>query len=95
MAEEKIMTLHPAGKRGVRISLEKYKSMREEILAVLAEESLPFMAMAKVIEQRIGNRFDGSVSWYAVAVTQDLKARGKVHTVPKTRPPQLTIGKAD
>ena len=62
MAEEKTMTLHPAGKRGVRISLEKYKTIRKEIFAALAEESLPFMKMVKVIEQRISNSFDGAVS---------------------------------
>lgn len=35
--EEKIMTLHPAGKKGTNISLEKYTIIKEAILSVLNE----------------------------------------------------------
>ena len=95
MTEERIETLHPAGKKGVRISLDKYVAIRKEIFAVLAERPLPFMKMANAIEQRIGDSFQGSVSWYSIAVKQDLEARGILQTVPNTKPPKLTIKKPD
>ncbi len=93
MPEEKIDSLHPAGKKGVRISLKKYVAIRKEIFALLADESLPFMKMANAIEQRIDDSFEGSVVWYSVAVKQDLEARGILQTAPHTKPPKLIIRK--
>ena len=91
MPEEKIDTLHPAGKKGVRISLKKYVAIRKEIFAVLAEGPLTFMKMANAIEQRIGDSFEGSVGCCSVAVKQDLEARGILQTVPHTKPSKLVI----
>lgn len=95
MTEEKIETLHPKGKNGVRISKSKYEIIRKGILEILTEETLPFMKMAHTLEQEIGNSFDGSVSWYAVTVKLDLEARGIVQIVPHTKPPLLTVRKTE
>jgi len=48
VAEERITTLHPAGKQRVCRSLAKYETAREEIgVTALAEEARPFTAMAQ------------------------------------------------
>ena len=93
MPEEKIDTIHPVGKKGVRISLKKYVAIRKEIFAVLAEEPLTFMKMANAIEQRIGDGFEGFVGCCSVAVKQKPEARGILQTVPHTKQPKLIIRK--
>ena len=79
---EKIQSLHPQGKKGVRIDRAKYDPIREAILAVLEEEGpCKFMQLAERVEGRIGDGFPGSVSWYTITVKLDLEARGVVERV--------------
>lgn len=79
---EKIQCLHPQGKNGVRIDRAKYDPIREAILAVLeAEGPCRFMRLAERVEDRLGDSFPGSVSWYTITVKLDLEARGVVERV--------------
>ena len=83
--EDKIQTLHPKGKNGVRIDKAKYETMRAAILEVLAEGPCAFTPMTERIAQKLEGSFSGSISWYAVTVKQDLEARGIVRQIPKTK----------
>ena len=89
--EDKIQTLHPKGKNGVRIDKAKYETMRAAILEVLAEGPCAFTPMTEKIAQKLEGSFSGSIAWYAVTVKQDLEARGIVRTVPGTKPVKLAL----
>lgn len=87
--EDKIQTLHPKGKNGVRIDKAKYETMRAAILEVLAEGPCAFTPLTEKIAQKLEGSFSGSISWYAVTVKQDLEARGIVRPIPGTKPMKL------
>lgn len=88
--ETKILTKHPAGKKGVNISKPKYDAMRKALLAAIpaSEEGVPFKGLAAEIAPCLGSAFtpDDSVMWYVVAVKQDLEARGELEVVARARP---------
>ncbi len=90
--EEKILTMHPAGKKGTNISLEKYTIIRKEILSVIREhEVITFEDLTDIIIDRLQPTFDGKVIWYVVTVKLDLEARKIIERVPKTSPHQLRM----
>jgi hypothetical protein len=87
-----ILTLHPEGKQGVRISREKYDAVRNAILDSLREHGeLTFSDLVLAVNRRLRGRFDGSVSWYVTTVKLDLEARGQLIRVPKSRPQRLKV----
>lgn len=87
--EDRILTLHPEGKNGVRIERAKYSMIREAVLAVLAQEPCTFAQLARAVSDRLAGTFSGSIPWYTVTVKQDLLARGLIQEVPRTKPVQL------
>jgi hypothetical protein len=90
--QEKIQTLHPAGKQGVNISKEKYDTIREAILAVLAtHEEMFFQELPQAVERHLTDDFDGSIPWYVTTVKLDLEARGLIVRVPKASPQRLRL----
>lgn len=92
--DNKILTLHPEGKKGVRISREKYETVKNLLLELIEDAgTITFQELC-----RIGNgvlkkeNFEGSPMWYMTTVKLDLEARGLIHRVPKTSPHQLRLG---
>lgn len=74
--EEKILTKHPKGKRGVNIGKAKYEAMRETILDILRESpGLTHPRLTDAVERRLRGRFTGSIAWYMEATKLDLEAR--------------------
>ena len=89
---ERIMTLHPAGKQGVNIDKGKYDMVREAIEETLrAQPGITFSALTEEVGRRIGDVFDGSVSWYVVSVKLDLEARGVLERVDGRSPQRLRM----
>ena len=85
--EERILTLHPEGKKGVNISRAKYETVKDSILQILqGKGEMTFEELGRGVEGRIGGNFEGSVSWYFTTVKLDLEARGIVSRVPESRP---------
>jgi predicted metal-dependent phosphoesterase TrpH len=81
--DEKIVTLHPEGKRGVHISRAKYDVMKDAIVAVLkAEPGLTHDQLTHAVEARLEGRFDGSIAWYMESTKLDLEARRVIERVP-------------
>jgi hypothetical protein len=82
--DDRIMTLHPQGKKGVNIRMEKYNEMKGAILEnlVIGKETR-LKALLEVVTNELGDRFDGSIPWYFTAVKQDLEARGLVKVEKK------------
>ncbi len=77
--EDKIVTLHPQGLKGVHISRAKYEQMRAVILQSLADLGpQTFGQLGTVVEQKLRGRFGGSISWYYTAVKLDLETRGEI-----------------
>lgn len=74
--EEKILTLHPQGKKGVRISKAKYDVMKATILDVVRETpDMTHPELTNAVEERLRGKFEGSIGWYMESTKLDLEAR--------------------
>jgi hypothetical protein len=93
---DKIMTLHPNGKQGVRIDKAKYEQMKKAIVAALQKHGeMTFTELGTAVTQQLADTFEGSIMWYYTTVKLDLEAREMLHRT-RTRPQkiQLTINKS-
>ena len=92
--EEKILTLHPAGKKGTNISLEKYEQIRTAILKLIKKEKeISYEDLSDQLVEEMQADFEGKVIWYVVTVKLDLEARGIIERIPKTSPHRLRMTK--
>ena len=90
---ERILTLHPAGKQGVRIARPLYDTMRSALLAVIPadEQGVEFRELPLLVPPHLDAEVFGeaSVTWYVTTVKQDLEARGLLEQVPRARPQRV------
>lgn len=92
--KEKILTLHPEGKTGVRIDLEKYNTIKDAIIKVLTKRKMiTFEELAEEVVALLEKKFQGSVLWYYTTVKLDLEARKMIRRIPGSKPQQITFGK--
>lgn len=92
MSEEKIMTLHPDGKRGVNILKRRYDVIKNFILKTLkSRKEISFEELTDMAVITLSKTFDGKVVWYMVTVKLDLEARKIIERVPKTSPHKLRL----
>ena len=90
--DDRILTLHPQGKRGVNINRQKYETIRDAIAEALdGSDGMTYTELVAEVGRRVSGRFDGSVKWYVVSVKQDMEARGLLIRVPGTRPQLLRL----
>lgn len=90
--EEKIMTLHPQGKKGVNILKRRYDVVADYILNTVGKQpNITYEELSQKANAELSDAFDGKVTWYVVSVKLDLEARGKIERVPKTSPHQLRL----
>ena len=76
VVEEKILTLHPQGKKGVNMSKAKYDAVRAAMLSALkTRKVLTHDELVEAIQERLEGKFDGRIAWYAEYVKRDLEAR--------------------
>ena len=88
----KILTLHPEGKKGVNIDLGKYNLIKETILNIIQSHGeISYHEMNKIAIEELSHKFSGSIPWYVVTVKLDLEARGILERIPNTRPHKLRI----
>jgi len=76
LTEDRILSLHPQGKKGVNIELSKYLTLREVVLECLSTREMTATEIFRCSEERLSGDFEGSVGWYAESVKLDLEARG-------------------
>ena len=89
---EKILTMHPQGKKGVNISREKYDTIRTFILKTIKKhKQISYQDLNDLAEEQLTDSFDGSVPWYIVSVKLDLEARKIIERIPKTSPHELRM----
>lgn len=80
--DEKILTLHPEGKKGVNIDRAKYEMIHQAILdAIRSQGVIPFKGLISLVEYSLRNRFEGSISWYVTKVKLDMEARSEIEGV--------------
>lgn len=92
MNEEKIMTLHPEGKKGVNILRRRYDTIKDFILKTIdVRGEIGFDELTDLAVDNLSNTFDGKVVWYIVTVKLDLEARKIIERVPKTNPHKLRM----
>jgi len=92
--DNKILTLHPQGKKGVNISLEKYNAVKKFILDKLdAHKEISYEELSDQAIKELQPTFDGKVVWYIVSVKLDLEARKIIERIPKTSPHRLRMCK--
>ena len=77
MKPEQLQTLHPiAGKTNKKIALDKYQTIREQLIAILKKNQPTHTEMMELLYQRVKDSFVGGVQWYGETVKLDLEARG-------------------
>ncbi len=92
MSEEKILTLHPQGKKGVNILKRRYDVIKEYILQTVKEYTeISYSKLDDMANRDLSKTFDGKVSWYIVSVKLDLEARGIIERIPKTSPHKIRL----
>jgi hypothetical protein len=91
---ERILTLHPEGKKGVNIEKEKYAMVREAIIGVLKEEeTVTFNGLMKGVLARLRGRFRGSIGWYVTTVKLDMEARKHILCDRRSSRQMLRLGR--
>ena len=92
MKDEKILTLHPQGKKGVNILKRRYDQISKFILSTLKKRGeITFQELTDLAVKELSDNFDGKIVWYIVTVKLDLEAREIVERIPKTSPHKLRI----
>ncbi|GJQ61362.1 MAG: hypothetical protein SCALA702_04150 [Melioribacteraceae bacterium] len=90
--DERILTLHPQGKKGVNILLDKYTFIKQFILEKISEHGeITFEKLTDLAIDELTSNFGGKVVWYMVTVKLDLEARNIIERIPKTSPHKLRM----
>ena len=86
--EEKILTQHPQGKKGVNILRRRYELVKDTLIDIIREHGgeMTYEKMNDLANERLEKTLDGKPMWYIVTVKLDLEARGIFERVPKTSP---------
>jgi len=96
MKEDRIMTLHPQGKKGVNISLAKYEQVKKFILDTIhTNGEITFEALTDLAVSKLTDKFDGKIIWYVVTVKLDLEARKLIERIPKSSPHKLRLSSSN
>ena len=90
--EEKIMTLHPKGKKGTNILKRRYDIIKKSMLAIISETGeICYEDLSDRMIKELQPTFDGKVIWYVITVKLDLEARKIIERIPKTSPHKLRL----
>ena len=90
---ETILTRHPQGKTGRKISREKYDQVRSVILELLADGEPTHAELMNGLAARLRKGFEGNPHWYGETVKLDLEARRTIERTD-TRPQRYRRAKS-
>ena len=94
MTVERILTLHPEGKKGVNILKRKYDTIKDFIIKTVKKQNeISFDELTKLASKELSGSFDGKVTWYIVTVKLDLEARNIIERIPNASPQKLRMKK--
>ena len=92
MTEEKIMTLHPQGKKGVHILKRRYDVVKNFIITTIKQHGeISYKTLTDLAVDSLSKSFDGKIVWYIVTVKLDLEARYIIERIPKTSPHKIRL----
>jgi len=92
MNEERILTQHPAGKKGVNILIHKYDLIRDYIISIISKHvEISYQELSDLAVKDLSDTFDGKVVWYIVSIKLDLEAKKIIERIPKTSPHRLRM----
>ncbi|WP_273566982.1 DUF6958 family protein [Maribacter halichondriae] len=92
MTEEKILTLHPQGKKGVNILKRRYEAIKRFIMSTLKNnKEITYQELNRLAVEELKSSFDGKVGWYVVSVKLDLEARNIIERVANTSPHKIRL----
>lgn len=85
--DDRILALHPSGKRGVNIHRDKYNQVKNFIINRLKNKTaLSFDELTELVEHDLKKSgFAGKPLWYIVTVKLDLEARRIIERIPRSR----------
>lgn len=90
--DDKILTLHPQGKKGVNILKRRYDVIKNFLIEnIKKHKEITYEDLSDMAIDELSETFDGKVVWYVVTVKLDLEARGIIERIPKTSPHQLRM----
>ncbi len=90
--EEKILTLHPQGKKGVNILKRRYDVIKEFITNTIKENGeITFEDLTELAVEKLTNSFNGKVIWYVVTVKLDLGAREIIERITQNQLHKLKL----
>ena len=88
-AVDRILTLHPEGRKGKNIIRSKYETTRECLFGIFAEfPEISHKELTRISNERLKGKIEGTISWYMETVLLDLMARGVVQKIG-TKPVML------
>ncbi|MHA1992446.1 MAG: DUF6958 family protein [Candidatus Hodarchaeales archaeon] len=91
---EKILTIHPEGKKGVNIELRKYNNIKDAILKILGiHKEITLKRLLEEVQNEFINLFEGSITWYVLTVKLDLEARNIIKRISNKSPQKLSLVK--
>ncbi len=92
---ERILTLHPEGKKGVNILRSKYDITRDGLLGIFADfPEISHKDLTRLSKERLNGKLEGAISWYMETVLLDLMARDIIRKIGD-KPVRLSIVKSD
>ncbi|MBK9716932.1 MAG: hypothetical protein IPO85_05345 [Saprospiraceae bacterium] len=80
--EDKILLIHPEGKKGISMNVKKYNVLQSAILDVLTfhgaitHTELITLISAEIIKNKID--FKGNIGWHVEWVKLDLESKGLI-----------------
>jgi hypothetical protein len=85
-SEDKILTWHPEGKKGVYVAKKDYDLIVDFILSTLKANEITINDLIELGEVYLSDKIDKDISWHILVVKLDLEARGLIKTVLKSVP---------
>ena len=80
---DRILTRHPEGKKGKRIPVSRYTTMRDTLLGIFAiHHEIYYKELSLLTSEQLSGVLDGSIPWLMETVMLDLLAGGVIEKLP-------------
>jgi hypothetical protein len=89
--EEKVMTWHPEGKKGVLMAVTQYTAICDFILNVLKEGEVTTNDLMERAEAGLSPLIHKDLSWHVLVVKLDLEARGVISSITRPVPHRVQV----
>jgi sulfur transfer complex TusBCD TusB component (DsrH family) len=89
--EEKILTWHPAGRKGVLMAATQYTAICNFILTVLRENDVTTNDLMARAGSELSTLVYKDISWHVLVVKLDLEARGLITSVTRSVPYRVQV----